>query len=372
MSLRVLICPDKFKGTLTAHAAAAAIAKGWRRGRPADSVTLLPMSDGGDGFGVIVSEVLGGKARTIRTVDAAGRPLKAKWWWAPESKTAVIESALIAGLAMLPSGKYHPFDLDTTGLGRVLQAAAKLGARRCLIGIGGSATNDGGFGVARSLGWRFLDREEKEIAKWTGLGALDRLEPPRGPALFKEVIVAVDVQNPLLGARGCSRIYGPQKGLKPADFPLADQALGRLAAVVKRTLGRDVAKTPGAGAAGGLGFGLAAFQHAKLEPGFELFAQQAKLRQTLLKIDLVITGEGSTDKSSLMGKGVGELAALCQRLEIPCVALSGVLNDQARLRKVFAATRSLAPDFVPVEEAKARPAKWLEQLTMETAEEWVG
>lgn len=370
MSLRVLISPDKFKGTLTAHAAAAAIAKGWQRGRPADRLELLPMSDGGDGFGAIVSEVLGGKTRTVRTVDAAGRPFTASWWWAAKSRTAVIESARIVGLAMLPPGKYHPFELDTTGLGRVLQAAAKLGARRCLIGIGGSATNDGGFGVAKALGWRFLTRAGSEITKWTELGELYCLEPPKGPALFKEVIVAVDVQNPLLGARGCSRIYGPQKGLKPADFPLADRALGRLAAVVKRGLGRDVAKEPGAGAAGGLGFGLGAFLNAKLEPGFELFAQQAKLRQILRKTDLVITGEGSTDKSSLMGKGVGELAVLCQSLEIPCVALSGVLNDQSRLRKVFVLARSLAPDFVAVEEAKAKPAKWLEKLACETARAW--
>src|SRR6185369_6413412 len=148
MPLEVLIVPDKFKGTLTAKAAADAMARGWRRGRPNDAIEVLPMSDGGDGFGEVISNSLGAVPRSLRTCDAAHRGCTARWWWEPKSKTAVIETARIIGLAMLPHDRYHPFDLDTYGLGKVMRAAADLGARRCLVGLGGSATNDGGFGLA--------------------------------------------------------------------------------------------------------------------------------------------------------------------------------------------------------------------------------
>jgi glycerate kinase len=157
MAMKVLIVPDKFKGTLTAAAAAAAIARGWRSGRPNDSLDLLPMSDGGDGFGEVTSKLLRARLQRAEAIDAAHRPCVAKWWWEPRTRTAIIESAGVIGLAMLPPKRFHPFELDTLGLGAVVQAAAQRGARRCLMGIGGSATNDGGFGLARALGWVFLD-----------------------------------------------------------------------------------------------------------------------------------------------------------------------------------------------------------------------
>lgn len=206
MPIRVLIAPDKFKGTLTAAQAARAIANGWRRARPADALDVFPISDGGDGFGEVLGELLGAHARKVRTLNAAHEPCAARWWWEPATQTAIIESARVIGLAMLPPGKFHPFDLDTFGLGAVLRAAATLGARRCVVGIGGSATNDGGFGVARALGWRFLDGSGRELESWTGLDTLVRLVPPKRTRLFPSLTVAVDVRNPLLGARGATRI----------------------------------------------------------------------------------------------------------------------------------------------------------------------
>lgn len=184
MSLTILIAPDKFKGTLTAHQAAEAIHSGWREVRPEDSFHLLPMSDGGDGFGQVLSVLLDGKAQTVKTVDAAHRPIVGQWWWEPTTRTAIVESAAIIGLAKLPAGRFHPFELDTLGLATVLQAAAEQGARRCVVGIGGSATNDGGFGLARGLGWRFLDRAGQEIEGWTGLAELDCIQAPRTRRLF--------------------------------------------------------------------------------------------------------------------------------------------------------------------------------------------
>ena len=172
MPLHVLIIPDKFKGTLTAAAAAEAVARGWRKARPEDSLDLLPMSDGGDGFGEVTSALLKARVQHVKTVDAAHRPCVTRWWWEPRTQTAIIESAAVVGLAMLPPQRLHPFQLVTLALGAVVRAAAKRGARRCLMGIGGSATNDGGFGLARALGWEFLDRQGEVIEGWTGLARI--------------------------------------------------------------------------------------------------------------------------------------------------------------------------------------------------------
>jgi glycerate kinase len=279
----------------------------------------------------------------------------------------VIESAGVIGLAMLPPKKFHPFELDTFGLGRVLTAAARRGAKRCLVGIGGSATNDAGFGVARAVGWRFLDPAGNEILQWTNLRGLARVCAPPTRCWPRHLVVAVDVQNPLLGPRGASRIYGPQKGLRQEDFKFAEACLRRLAKVVATETGRDGSRTPGAGAAGGLGFGLPAFLGARLEPGFELYARQASLDRRLRWADLVVTGEGALDQSTLMGKGVGQVARRCKELRIPCLGLAGVVQAGRDSHKVFAELHALC-DLTNVEEAKARPAFWLEKLACQAGE----
>jgi glycerate 2-kinase len=366
MALRVLIIPDKFKGTLTAAAAAEAIARGWRKARPADSLSLLPMSDGGDGFGEVIGALLKARLQSVKAVDAAHRSCMAKWWWEPRSRTAIIESAAVIGLAMLPPKRFHPFELDTAGLGAVVRAAAKHGARRCLMGIGGSATNDGGFGLARALGWEFLDGRGHPIEEWTGLGRLDRIRAPRRRRWFESLIVATDVRNRLLGHQGATQVYGPQKGMRPQDFKLAEQFLGRLARIVKEQLGHDIAREPGAGAAGGLGFGLLAFLGVDLEPGFELFARQSALGQRLHGADLVITGEGALDQSTLMGKGVGQIARRCRQLKIPCIGLAGQVSDCPGMSARFAQAHALT-ELTTVPLAKARPAYWLERLAEQVA-----
>lgn len=319
------------------------------------------MSDGGDGFGAVLGELLRAKIQKVKTVDAAHRPCEANWWWEPKTKTAVIESANIIGLAKLPPGKFHPFNLDTFGLGAVILAAKKKGARHCVIGIGGSATNDGGFGVARSLGWKFFDRNGVAIERWTELDRLARIASPTRTRWFKELIVAVDVQNPLLGARGATRVYGPQKGLRPEDFAKAEKCLRTLANVSK-----SHTKTPGAGAAGGLGFGLMAFLGAKAKPGFELFMRFAKLEKRLRAADLVITGEGCIDQSTFMGKGVGEIGRRSQKHKIPCIALAGAITARDSAERFFAEAHALS-EVTSSENAKAEPARWLGQLAERTA-----
>ncbi|MGZ4961346.1 MAG: glycerate kinase family protein [Limisphaerales bacterium] len=366
MAQRVLIAPDKFKGTLSASDAAEAIARGWKAARPKDELTLLPMSDGGDGFGEVMGRAVGAKKQIVETVDAAHQPIEAAWWWDAKTHTAIVEAALVNGLAMLPHRKFHPFQLDTFGLARVLQSVARAGAKECIVGIGGSATNDAGFGLARALGWKFLAADScptcaptRQLDEWWQLGMLARIEKPTFTLPLK-ITVAVDVKNPLLGPRGCTRVYGPQKGLDDADFALAENALGQLAKVYKRQFGRDLAKAPGSGAAGGLGFGLMAFTNAKLANGFELFAKHANLREYIRNADLVLTGEGAIDRQTFMGKGVGQLAKLCKKNRVPCIAFGGIA-DVSQKQKLFSEVRALT-EITTSEKAKKNAARYLAAL----------
>jgi glycerate kinase len=367
--LRILIVPDKFKGSLTSHAAASAMAAGWSKARPGDRLDMLPMSDGGDGFGAVLGELMGARRQYTLTVDAAHRPLRALWWRDKTGKTAIVDSAGIIGLAMLPAKKFHPFLLDSFGLGDVMRAAVKAGATTAIVGIGGSATNDGGFGMARALGWRFFGKNCEELTEWW---RLHELADARRPARVWpwSVTVAVDVANPLLGAKGCSRIYGPQKGLRPRDFARAEKCLGRLTAVLKEQHGIDGAKTAGAGAAGGLGFGLMAFARARMESGFEVFARCARLDDRIRAADVVLTGEGRIDRQTYMGKGVGQIARRCGKLGVPCFALAGMVLEPARARQLFAQTLALT-EIIDLKTAQSKAARYLAQLAKQSAQAFV-
>jgi glycerate kinase len=324
------------------------------------------MSDGGDGFGVVLGQLLGAEPRSTKTVDAAHRPITSEWWWEPRSRTAVIEAARVNGLAQLPPGKYHPFELDTLGLGEVLREAAEAGAKRCVMGIGGSATNDGGFGVARAMGWEFFNAKSAQLDRWTDLHSLSQIKIPQRDRWFDDLSVAVDVNNPLLGPSGCTRVYGPQKGLKETDFEFCERCLGNLAAIAHQELHVNTASEPGAGAAGGLGFGLRTFLGARLRPGFELFAEMAGLAERMERADLVLTGEGAIDDQTLMGKGVGELAALCQKLNKPCFGLAGVVSNADQARQLFTNVHSMTA-LTTQHEAKTNAGKWLEEVSREAA-----
>ncbi|HEY3862291.1 MAG TPA: glycerate kinase [Verrucomicrobiae bacterium] len=368
MPLRVLIVPDKFKGSLTAHQAAGAIARGWHKGRPEDFLDVLPMSDGGDGFGEVLSELLGAAVRWVAAVDAAHRPVRAPWWWKAKTRLAIVESATVNSLARLAGKGLHPFQLDTFGLGKVLRAAERAGAKECVAGIGGSATNDGGFGLARGLGWRFFDGDGAALKEWW---QLSRLADIRAPKTFLKMCltVAVDVRNPLLGLSGCSAIYGPQKGLRREDLELAEKCLARMARVMKEQHGRDCAKAPGAGAAGGLGFGLTAFAGAKIESGFELFARRAGLEERIAAANVVVTGEGTMDEQTRMGKGVGQVARACGPRGVPCIGLAGIVDAPAAESGLFARTRALI-ELADLAHAQSEAAQFLERLAAETARAW--
>ncbi|MGZ8920547.1 MAG: glycerate kinase [Limisphaerales bacterium] len=360
--MRVLIIPDKFKGTLRADEAARAIAAGWLSARPGDQLELLPVSDGGDGFGEIVGQLIGAEKQISATINAAHEPIQASWWWSAESQTAVVESANIIGLAMLPPGRFHPFELDTLGLGQLMHLIAKEhpGAR-LIIGIGGSATNDGGFGMARGLGYRFLDLSGYCLDRWLALDALLRIEPPAEAAHFREITIACDVQNPLLGPEGASRIYGPQKGLRPEDFSPAEKSFTRLVEVVRSQMQKDCSDEPGTGAAGGLGYGLRVFADGQFEPGFDIFSRLSNLPQKIVAADLIITAEGSIDAQTEMGKGTGAIAALARQYKKRCIGLAGYLPQKEN--RVFDLALGIAPDLTTIDEALRNPTRWLEKLS---------
>jgi glycerate kinase len=377
VALSVLIAPDKFKGTLTAPQAARAIARGWKAARPKDRLTLLPISDGGDGFGPLLAKLMRAKGRVTTSCDAAHNDIRANWWFRGESRTAIIESAKVVGLAMLRRPERNPMRLDSMGMGWLMNRCSRPGksrqktARHAIIGIGGSATNDGGFGMAVGLGWRFLDATGKEIARWPHLSCLKKIVPPEPEnpmaCLLEKVTVAVDVQNSLLGRNGCARVYGPQKGLRTRDMPKAEAALTRLAEVWESQTGEDAAGLAGAGAAGGLGFGLHCFAGAEIRPGFEIFAEAAGLAGLIKKADLIITGEGAMDRQTVMGKGVGELAKLARDHDCSCIGLAGQLEDALGLKELFLYCDALTR-LTTMADAEAKPGHWLARLARNTAE----
>ena len=365
--MNILIAPDKFKGTLTGIEAARCIRNGWRKHHPKDTFRLLPICDGGDGFGEALANLEGAKKVHCQTVDAAHRPIRTHWWWQPERKMAIIETALIIGLAQLPRGRFHPYELDTFGLGKVLRQAAEKGARTCVIGIGGSATNDGGFGMARALGWQFLDQQQQEILQWTQLNNLATVKRPRKRKLFSKLIIASDVTNILLGPKGASRIYGPQKGLMPKDMLKSEAHLTQLANHVDSLQGEAFQTMPGTGAAGGLGYGLIAFLGGQAQSGFDYFCKRSKLERQIEWADTVLTGEGSLDQSTLMGKGVGGVALKCQERKTPCVGLGGMIKNKKRVNDLFQATYAISPNLTDSETAQAEATKWLTILASKAA-----
>jgi glycerate kinase len=323
--MRIIIAPDKFKGSLSAVDAAEAIGRGVTRARPDAEVVLLPVADGGEG--TVAAAVAAGYTRHVVTVDGpTGEPVEASF--AVRGEAAVIEMAEASGLRILPGHRPAPLSATTYGTGQLVTAALDAGARHIVLGIGGSATTDGGAGLAQALGVRLLDRDGAELARGgAALADLDRidasgLDPRVGAAEFT---VASDVDNPLVGPQGAAAIYGPQKGASPQDVAVLDAALGRYAKVLQRDVGMDVADVPGAGAAGGLGAGALAFLGAELTSGIGLLLDVVGFSAAVQGASLVITGEGSFDDQTLSGKAPVGVARAAANAGIPVVALVGRL-----------------------------------------------
>ena len=364
--MRVLVAPQELKGSLTAAEAASAIAAGVRDACPDARIDAVPLSDGGPGFVEALAKAAGGDRRTATARDPFGRPVEASYALIDAGRTAVIEMAEAAGLKRLRPQELDPRRASTLGVGDVIRAALDAGAGRLLIGVGGSATNDGGAGMAQALGVRLLDTEGKALPP--GGAALARLAriDTRGldPRLVDiESVVATDVRNILCGPEGASAVFGPQKGADAAAVAELDAALRHFAEIIDRDLGIDVRGVPGAGAAGGLGAGLLAFLRARPEPGFPLVAQATGLRERVAAARLVLTGEGQLDGQTGYGKTVAGVAALGQAAGVPVVALCGGLADgwQALLTSGLTAAFSIVPGPLTLAAAQAQAAALLRQ-----------
>lgn len=326
---RVLIAPQSFKGSADAVSVAAAIARGVKRAWPDAETVELPLADGGEGTVRALVHASGGDVRHTRVHDPLLRDIDAEWGVLGDRVTAVVEMAAANGLPLLRENERDPRVTSTRGTGELILAAAASGAHRIIIGIGGSATNDGGAGMARAFGYRFFDRDGRDLPEGgAALAHLARIDGQTDPRLVRPAIdVACDVRNPLLGPEGASAVFGPQKGATPEMVSELDAALARYADVVERFVGRSVRDVPGAGAAGGLGAGLVAFLDARLVSGARLVLDALGFDKRLDGASLVITGEGRIDGQSAYGKLTQAVTAAARDRAVPVVAVAGMTGE---------------------------------------------
>lgn len=367
--LRIVVAPDKFKGSLTAVQAAAAIGTGLRRGCPYADLVLLPVADGGDGT-VDAAVSAGYERRTVQVQGPTGAAVLAAF--AVRGDHAVLEMAEASGLRRLPGGRPAPLTASTYGTGQLLRAALDAGAATVVLGAGGSASTDGGAGMAQALGARLLDADGAELPR--GGAALQHLHRvdvrDLDPRLARtEVTLASDVDNPLLGPVGAAAVYGPQKGATPKDVVRLEAALARWATVLLRDLRADVARVPGAGAAGGTGAGAMAFLGASITSGIELVLRVVGFAVALRDADLVVTGEGSLDAQSLSGKAPVGVSTAAAAAGVPVVALVGRLAvTSGQLRSVGIRSAYALLDLEPDPELAQRDAaKLLARLAEQVA-----
>jgi len=364
-SFSILIAPDKFKGTLTALEAARAIRDGVRKARPDWQCTLLPLSDGGEGFVEALVRGSGGTMRSAKTIDPLGHPCVARWGVLGDGKTAVVGLAEASSLAGVPKNRRHPGRCSNVGTGLILRHILKKGFRTVIVGLGGSATTDGGIGLLSPLGFQFLDKEGQSIPlTGDGLARLERIVPPKKiPRACW--IVATDVASPLFGAKGASFQFGPQKGGTRAVNAALDHNLRRLARIAQRDLGCSRHQVPGAGAAGGCGYGLMTFLHAAPRSGFALVSEFLDLEKRIRAHDLIITGEGCLDRTSLAGKAPVQLARLARRLNKPVWALCGQVRI-AVMKLPFAVVGETMKHSIREPKTTADAARQLKNLVIAT------
>ncbi|MEV6367742.1 glycerate kinase [Micromonospora musae] len=375
--MRVLLCPDKFAGTLTAPAVAAAIAAGWRTVADRDDLLIRPLADGGPGFVDVLADASDGHRMTVPTVDPLGRPVTGEILLTADG-TGYVESAQACGLHLLADTERDPKITSSFGLGLLIAAAVEGGARRVVIGLGGSGTNDAGAGMLAALGVTPLD--EAGLALPYGGAALAAVAGLDGAPRLRgvDLVAATDVDNPLLGLHGASNVFGPQKGADRADVLLLDAALERFAAVLERDLPgcpASLGALPGAGAAGGIGAAILALG-GRCESGIGLVTRAIGLDEALDAVDLVITGEGSFDHQSLRGKVVAGVAGAARDRGLPCLVLAGQVSTGRReaaaagVTDAYSLVEHFGGDERGLAEALSRPADGLRELGARLAGQW--
>lgn len=328
--MKILIATDSFKDSLSAREVGLALKMGFLKGSPGHTIEILPLADGGEGTVDAIVDITRGKRISLQVMDPLMRGTEAFFGVTGDGRTAVIEMAAASGLEKLAFSERNPWVTSTYGTGQLIAAAMNLGCRRILVGIGGSATNDCGAGMAEALGVKFLDGRGRPVGKGGGaLGGVDRidvtgLDPRVGETEF---LVACDVTNRLTGPEGASAVYGPQKGADKQMVQQLDANLRHFAGKVREELGKEIEQVPGAGAAGGLGAGMIAFLDAKLDKGFDLVAGMVQLEEKIRKADLVITGEGKIDHQTRFGKTPWGVARLAAGMHKPVIAVTGSMES---------------------------------------------
>ncbi len=366
--LTVVICPDSFKGCLTARAAAEAVAKGVRRARAEAQIHVVPMADGGEGTLDVLIDALHGSRRRVAANDPLMRPIEAVVGLVRRGTTAVVELAGVVGYALVAPFERNPFTTSTIGLGKVLRAAVESGVDEIILAVGGSATLDGGAGMMQALGLSLIDRAGRIMPPGAGGGALAEISyfvwdrPPEGLDSV-QVTIAADVLNPACGPGGAAAIFGPQKGADPAAVRRLDAGLAHWADLLEAASGRLLRAEPGAGAAGGVALPLIGLCNAVLTPGVDLVSEAVGLSSLIGRADLVITGEGRIDRQSMMGKVVGAVGRMCRAAEVPCIAIAGIRGEGAD--ECLSVVDRIATLDAPLEQAAARLSQVAEALANE-------
>ena len=369
--MNIIVAPDSFKGSLTAAQAADAIVQGVRHVLPDAEIVSIPLADGGEG--TVDALVFATRGRILRqkATGPLGEPVEAFFGMLGDDLTGVVEMAAAAGLSLAPPEKRDPLAATTYGVGQLILAALEAGCKRLIVGLGGSATSDGGAGMAQALGVRLLDKDGADLPRGAApLVGLERIDLSRRDPRLEQVTIyaASDVSNPLCGPRGAAAIYGPQKGASPEAVETLDRALARLAEVIERDLKLEVRNLAGAGAAGGLGAGLVAFCGAELRSGPNLVLELLRFEEYLEAADLVLTGEGKVDRQIEFGKAISGVALLAQRYEVPIIAFTGNLAEEPEklAERGLAAAIPISPGPMAEEEAMARAGELLQAAAERT------
>ncbi len=362
--MNIVIAPDSFKESISAVQVAEAISSGIKRCSPDAEITCIPFADGGEGTVDALVSATGGKIISVQSVDALNRPIQSFYGILGDGETAVIEMAAASGLELLAPEERNPLITSTFGTGLLLKAVLEAGFTNIILGIGGSATNDGGAGMAQVLGFQLQDKNGKAIGLGGGsLGELRSIGRSGANHLLSKakITVACDVRNPLLGPSGATRIYGPQKGASPETIEILEKNMDHFAKILRHEFVVDFSGLPGAGAAGGLGAGLMAFCGAKMVSGFELINQLTNLGEHISRASLVFTGEGKIDSQTAFGKTVSGVARLAKKQGVPVIALAGIVADDLAALYDQGITSVFAISDKPMspEESKSRAGELL-------------
>ena len=373
--MKIVLAPDSFKESLSALQVAESIERGFKQVLPNAEYVKVPMADGGEGTVQSLVDATGGRIIKKTVTGPLGEAADAFFGILGNEKTAVIEMAAASGLHLVPATKRNPLLTTTRGTGELIAAALDYNVNHIIIGIGGSATNDGGAGMARALGTRFLNSDGQEIGEGGGaLSDLAAIDLSRLDSRLADVKieVACDVDNPLIGPKGASAIYGPQKGATPVIVNQLDENLAHYAAIIEKDLGVKIADVPGAGAAGGLGGGLLAFMQAKLSRGVDIVMEAAKLSDIIAGADLVITGEGKIDGQTIFGKTPIGVAKTAKKHGVPVIGIAGNVASDSDVVHEYGidAIFSIVPGAVSLQEAFLHADEFVERTARNIAAVW--